>query len=1105
MYRSALAILVLPGLAVLALPAADPPSTPYKANVRAASDEAQRAMKRIRVPEGMKLELWAAEPMIANPVAFSIDAKNRIYVAETFRLHAGVPDIRGIMSWLDEDLACRTVEDRIAMMKRRLGKRAAEYAVHHDRVRLLEDTSGKGKADRSTVFADGFHHLEDGLGAGVLARGKDVYYTCIPDLWLLRDNKGTGTADERRRLSSGYGVHVGYIGHDLHGLIVGPDGKLYFSIGDRGFNVETKDRRLFNPDSGAVLRCNLDGSELEVFAVGLRNPQELAFDEHGNLFTCDNNSDGGDRVRWTYVVEGGDCGWRIGYQFGGVQGNRGPWNAEKLWHPQHTGQAAWIVPPIANIADGPSGLTYYPGLGLPPRYDGHFFFADFRGGPGHSGIRSLANKPKGAGFEMVDQHEFLWSVLATDVDFGMDGALYVSDWVDGWGLTGKGRLWKLRDPKYCDTPAVREVTKLMAEGIEHRKPEELVKLLEHADMRVRKEAQFALAGCGKASIDLLARVAKSAKTRVARLHAIWGLGQIGRKEATAYEPLLGLLGDGDAELRGQAAKVLGDGKVESAFTKLLALVEDSEPRVQFFAAQALGKLKRKEAAAPLLSLVRKNEDKDPWLRNVAVTALGACGDNKALADAATDASVAVRRAVLLAYRKQQNPDVARFLNDADAELVLEAARAINDVPIEPAVPKLAALIDRSGTSEALGYRVLNANFRLGTPENARALARFAGRSEAGPALRVEALRELGMWAQPPGRDRVMGVWRPLSPRSASVAADALRPALGGIFAGPDSARREAARVAAKLGIREIGPALFDLVADTKRPAAVRVETLRGLAALKDERLDRAVKLALVDGEPRLRAEARRVLARTNPGAALSALSQALKDGTAVEKQLAFDVLGEMKGNEEAVHVLDHWLDDLLAGKVSAEARLDLVEAAEQQGDESLRKKLSRYEANRTGKEPFGKWRDSMSGGDAESGRRIFLYKSEVSCLRCHKAAGEGVGEVGPDLTGIGSKQKRDYLLESIVEPSKQIAKGFETVELTLSSGQIRAGVLKGEDANEVRLMTPEGALIVVPKNKIEERRSGKSAMPEDLVKHLSRKEVRDLVEFLASLKEVPKK
>jgi quinoprotein glucose dehydrogenase len=1090
---------------VLLIPAADPASKPYVPNIRPASDEAARAMKRIRVPAGMKIDLWAAEPMLANPVVFAIDAKDRIFVAETFRLHAGVTDIRGIMSWLDDDLACRTVEDRVAMMKRRLGKKITDYSLHHERIRLLEDTKGTGRADRSTVFADGFNRIEDGIAAGLLVRGNDVWYTCIPDLWRLRDSKGMGKADERTKLSSGYGVHIGFIGHDLHGLVQGPDGKLYFSIGDRGLNVKTKNKHLFHPDTGCVLRCNLDGSDLEVFATGLRNPQELAFDQYGNLFTCDNNSDSGDRARWTYLVEGGDCGWRIGYQFGGVQSSRGPWNAEKLWHPPHPGQAAWIVPPIANVADGPSGLAYYPGLGLPRRYDDHFFLADFRGGPAHSGIRSLANKPKGAGFEMTDQHEFIWSVLATDVDFGMDGSIYVSDWVDGWGLTGKGRLWKISDPKNAANPAIQEVKKLMAEGMSRRKNRELAKFLGHQDMRIRRESQFALAERGKSSIAVLAEVTKGTGPRLARLHAIWALSQIARTHKEAHESILPLLGDKDVEVRCQAAKVLGDGKVAQALDKLLPLLEDSEPRLRFFAAQAVGKLGKKEAFAPLLALVKANADKDPWLRHAAVMALATCGDEKSLKEAAGDVSVAGRRAVLLAYRRRGEVEVARFLDDTDSDLVLEAARASNDVPIEPAMPKLAGLIGRRGMSEALGYRVLNANFRLGKTDNARAVARFAARSDAPEALRVEALRELNEWAKPGGRDRIMGVWRPLAPRDASLARDALRPELGGIFTGPNAVRQEAAKVAANLGIKEIGPALYDLLADTKRPVQVRVDTLLALRTLNDTRLEKALKLALGDSEPRLRAEGRRVLAGRWPAEGLTALARALEEGATVEKQLAFETLGEMKGNKDAAALLEKWLDRLLAAKVPEEARLDLVEAAERHLTAEIKARLERYEALRPKGEPFGKWRDSLTGGDAEAGRRIFLYKPEVSCLRCHKAAGQGAGEVGPDLTGIGSKQKRLYLLESIVEPSKQIAKGFETVELTLTNGQIRSGVLKGEDAKAVRLMTPEGALMVVPKSRIEERRSGKSAMPEDLVKHLSRKEMRDLVEFLASLKEAPRK
>ena len=97
----------------------------------------------------------------------------------------------------------------------------------------------------------------------------------------------------------------------------------------------------------------------------------------------------------------------------------------------------------------------------------------------------------------------------------------------------------------------------------------------------------------------------------------------------------------------------------------------------------------------------------------------------------------------------------------------------------------------------------------------------------------------------------------------------------------------------------------------------------------------------------------------------------------------------------------------------------------------------------------------LVGGDAEAGRRIFQSKAEVSCLRCHKIQGVG-GEVGPDLSGIGQAE-RDYLLESIVAPNKQIAKGFDTLVLTLNNGKTLTGVLESEDSREVRLMTAEGS------------------------------------------------
>src|SRR5262249_17424566 len=148
---------------------------------------------------------------------------------------------------------------------------------------------------------------------------------------------------------------------------------------------------------------------------------------------------------------------------------------------------------------------------------------------------------------------------------------------------------------------------------------------------------------------------------------------------------------------------------------------------------------------------------------------------------------------------------------------------------------------------------------------------------------------------------------------------------------------------------------------------------------------------------------------------------------------------------------------------------------------------------------LAKFRVAMQGGDAERGRDLFLNKTELSCVRCHMLNKVG-GEVGPELAGIGGKQTREYLLESIVLPDKQIAKGFDTAVIELKDGKTVTGVFKSEDAKEVKVITAEGKPITVPKEQIEERRRGKSAMPEDLIQKMTKHELRDLVEFLAGLK-----
>ncbi len=467
--------------AVRADDVAPPPEVPQ---VAPASDAAEKAIAGFQVPQGMTVELVAAEPALANGVCFCFDGQGRIYVAETFRQEHGVEDNRAHMTWVDDDLAARTVEDRLAFFHKHLGQRIDEYAKCDDRIRRLEDTDGDGKYEKSTVFADRFNGILEGTGAGLLAHQGDVFYTCIPNLWRLQDTRGTGVADRRTVLSTGYGVHVAYRGHDMHGLCLGPDGKVYFSIGDRGFNVRTPDgRQLAYPDRGAVLRCQPDGSELEVVHEGLRNPQELAFDDQGNLFTADNNCDSVDLARWVYIVEGGDSGWRMNYQY---LADRGPWNQEKLWELPWEGQAAWLLPPLAHISEGPAGLASYPGVGLAEKYRGHFFLADFRGTAAGSGIHSFALRPKGAAFDIVDREQFFWGVLATDCDFALDGSFHVLDWAESWEGRGKGRIYRLRDESANVDRAASESRRLLAADLRSQSPAELIALL-----RARRSARAA--------------------------------------------------------------------------------------------------------------------------------------------------------------------------------------------------------------------------------------------------------------------------------------------------------------------------------------------------------------------------------------------------------------------------------------------------------------------------------------------------------------------------------------------------------------------------------------------------------------------------------------
>jgi quinoprotein glucose dehydrogenase len=587
--------------------------------------------------------------------------------------------------------------------------------------------------------------------------------------------------------------------------------------------------------------------------------------------------------------------------------------------------------------------------------------------------------------------------------------------------------------------------------------------------------------------------------------------------------LVKLLGDSDAEVRAQAAKVLGDRRYSKAFTGLLNALQDQSPRVRFFAALGLGKLGRVDALPALFTMLKQNADQDPYLRHAGVMGLSRIGDVDALLARARDESSAIRMGVLLALRRLQRPEIALFLTDTNSALVLEAARAVNDEPINGAMQNLATLIgspamDRflDGTPlvpdgltadtafklglEALLRRVLNANFHFGTPTTAAALVNFATRTKAPENMRAEALEELADWEHPTGIDRVVGLWRPVAAvRQKETPAKVVQPLLGNLV----HVESEEIQVAAlhcirRLEIRSAGGLLIDLVKDTKLASKVRAEALTTIAALDLPTLEQALNTARHDEDEEVRKAATRLEGKLTTSDPVDRLASTLETGTIGEKQTALATLATLPGTS-ADKLTAQWLDRLRKGTVPNELKLDVLEAAGKRAADSIKQDLIDYQSSRAKDGPLAPFEGALFGGNGPDGKKVFFEKSEAQCVRCHRVNGQG-GEVGPDLSHVGSQKDRQYLLESIVLPNKQIAQGFDSVTVVTKDGDVQAGVLKSETPTELILNSADNGLVTVKKDNIRTRRAALSPMPEGLGQILPKQDLRNLVEFLSSLK-----
>ncbi len=1071
-----------------------------------ASDDPQKQEAKFELPAGFKAELWAAEPMLGNPVSFDIDEKGRAFVAETFRYRTSVLDIRHYMFMLEDDMACRTTDDRIASIKRNFPKDWQQLEIETEEVRLIEDRNGDGKADFSSSYAAGMNTMLDGINSGVLAHDGEVWCTNIPNLWRFSGTTAEGKAEKRESLSFGYGVRFSFTGHDMHGLIMGPDGRLYFSFGDRGAHVVTKEgKTLAFPDEGAVFRCEPDGSHLEMFYHGLRNPQELGFDNHGNLFTGDNDCDQGDRERWVYLVEGGDSGWRVGWQHPPLGKVNNMWLTEHLWEPRMAETPAWVLSPIMNIPDGPSGVVHNPGTGLPAEYDDSFLVCGFKGSSAKSAIAWWKVKEDGAGFAVEKSPaSFIDHVQATDVTFGPDSKVYFTEWGEGWEGQGRGRIFRLNNSEVEKAQAaqIAEVKKLLGEGFKQRSSDELAKLLGHADQRVRLRAQWALAGKPDAAEHFLA-VAKSG-AGLARLHGIWGLGHVARvadyktpgSAAKILDPLLALTSDADAEVSAQSIKVLGEGKVAAAFIPLVKAVQQDNPRIQFFAAQALAKIGNPAAADLAIGLLDRNADRDQFVRHAAVQVLATYARPELLAALGRRPSKPAQLGGLLALRQLKSPLVAKFLANDDPMIVKEAARAIVDGGIEAAMPTLAKFLAKPLTDDKLTLRVLDAAFRSG---DAAGLADYAANSSNPESLRVEALTLLSLWAKPPARDRVAGVYRPLPARAGRPAASALAKVLPQVLAPQSAAVTGAALEAAiALEVKEAGAAVFALVGDAKAKASIRAQALKTLAALNDSKLADAVRLAAKDSDSSVRVAATAMLGAFDPEQAAQQLRAAFPSANLADKTQIISSLGGLK-SAAADQALASLLDEAKAGRIPAEAQLELIEAASKH--DAVKAQLAAWLDAQAAADKLGRFAFALAGGNREEGERIFKEHAIAQCFRCHKVNGGG-GEAGPDLSQVSKRGDRRYILESIVDPNAKIAHGFDSVICTMTSGDIKAGILKAETPESLTLQAPGTGQPpeTLKKVEIKQRDVAPSGMPPGLGEMLTKRELRDVVEYVSHLK-----
>ena len=964
----------------------------------------QQALEALQARKDLDITLFASEPLVTNPTCIDVDAYGRVWVCEG--------------QWY----------------------RKAAKTPPADKIKVLEDTDGDGRADKVTVFAEGLT-----VPMGICVAGDKVFVAEAPNIWVFEDKDGDLKADGPPRvLLTGFNGHNH--DHGVHGLVIGPDHKLYITVGDKGFDVTGPDGRRASYRWGALLRCELDGTDLELLAVNFRNPYELAVDSFGNVWCSDNDRDGLRSVRVCWILEGGNYGW-----YGQpllIRNPDGSYDPRYHWRVFRYG----IVPYVMITGFGsPCGMTFYEGQWLPSDLRGQLLHAD----AGPRVVRCYHLERYGAGYraraETIISGDRDAYFRPVDVCVGPDGSVFVADWYDqvvgghAYNNPDQGRIYRIQPAGAVSRP--RTVLPPF------RSVDSALEALGSPNLAAQYLARKALLQAGLRAVEPLAVLARTSSPHVAA-RALWVLDRLGEP---GQQKVLAYLNHRDPRFRELAVRILRRHGSRYA-EELFRLTTDPDPAVRRELLLAAARLRGPAADRRVLELARQWDGADRFY----LEAIGV-----AARQSAERREMLIRSLVRDKKRWGPREVILLRLLLGEQEAGKELLAALRAGRIAAAAEPL--VVDAFGRTPDLGA--------------GRVLVAFLADRRRSPESRARALEAL--------RIGLGQHWAEL--REEKRLRDALAAALA-----DDNLLRTACTLIAEQQLVTLRDELLGVARDPKRLTPSRVTAIQTLARLNAVEAAGPLTKLVYDAPDAVRAAAIRALVALGQYDGLKAYLTDPSLPVADRRRAVQTIVARSQGAL--------WLLPLVqSGQLAKELGEAAVLAAIEHADVNVRTLYAPLASGIERPKPLGEVirpeQILALPGDPERGRKLFEADGSAPCIRCHMVRGRG-GDIGPDLSQIGRKYDKAAILDAILFPSKAVAPEFRTYLVLTRTGVVYAGFIRERSAKRVVLHTADGEVIALDADQIEAMRPLEtSIMPEATIGSMTAQDAADLVAFLAGLKE----